>query len=479
MTEYRIKKGGREFTATRIDTLQQLAERGLLVPDDPVAVDGADYVPASEVPELAAVLEAAAHVTPPHDDPWRHWSDGHLDSEPVEETDEGILASFLGQLDSGIDPASSLPGAPRVAGPAPERPPEAAAPHVVRPEPDPPPKRDPRDTGLGTLSAVLSGGHRRAVPAEEHLPTVEPEPLPEPEEAPAEATSEPLPEPEPEPEPEVRTAPTLSTGEPPSPDADEGPSMPVTFTEWMKKREEGGHTSPLEGFGRYDDGIVVRRPSRREVNAFRVLLIVLAGAMLIGVRWLWVKTIAEASYPVEADVVRKADPPDPDPMRTVDAAGPSPDTGLSAEELARRALERKLRDRMGGHVLDFNTPEQLEDALFQELMNRGVPTRTVSVESLRERGTADVHNRRPTQAHLRIEVAGVSADETVGFEQLEERLMLCWLLVGKYQTLAKITFEDVVVRVAPPLPFERRYEGRRLAAYWAGQITAAELFLQE
>ena len=179
------------------------------------------------------------------------------------------------------------------------------------------------------------------------------------------------------------------------------------------------------------------------------------GASLIGVRWVWVKTIAEGVYPAESELTRKADPPPQggNGLRSVDQAAPNADSGLSAVEIARRQRERRLRSKLGGHVIEFNTPEQLEDALFLELMNRGVPPRGVDVESLRERGTQDNQNRRPTQAHLKIELAGVTADGDDGYEQLEDRLMLCWLVVGKYQTLGRITFEDVVIRVAPPLPF--------------------------
>ena len=493
MSEYRIKKGGREFTATRIDTLQQLAERGLLQPDDPVSVDGAEFLPAADVPELVPVLETAAQVQPPHDDPWRHWSQGRLDAEDSADPEGGVLASFLGQIESGISPASSLPGARSAPGAPP--PDGAPARHVVRPEPDPP--KDPSGPARahawpGTLSAVLSAGGHRSLPAEDHLPSVEPEPLPDDQPEPPESLDEAEAAP-PEPaagpsstdddSPDLEPArPALSTGSPGPDPADSPESMPVTFAEWMERREENGHESPLEGFGRYDNGVVVQGSSRREVNAIRVLLIVMVGATLIGVRWLWVKTIAEAAYPPETELIRKPDiaPQVSDnPLRSVDSVASAPDVGLTPEEIAERARESRLRARMGGHVLDFNTPEQLEDALFQELMNRGVPTRKVEVESLHERGTQDNQNRRPTQAHLKIELTGVSANEDEGYDQLMERLTLTWLLIGKYQTLGRITFENVVVRVAPPLPFERRYDGRRLAGYWDGQLTAAELFLEQ
>jgi len=55
MTEYRIKKGGREFNASRVETLQELVRRGLLSPTDSVSVDGGDDVPLSELTELQSV----------------------------------------------------------------------------------------------------------------------------------------------------------------------------------------------------------------------------------------------------------------------------------------------------------------------------------------------------------------------------------------------------------------------------------------
>jgi hypothetical protein len=456
---------------------------------------------------------------PPHDDPWRHWSDGRLDavgSDSSDEPGEDILTSFLGQLESGINPASSLPGSqPAPEAPAPDAP---ATRHVVRPQPDPPPSKRSADWG-GSLSAVLPSSRGGLTRSEEHLPSVEPEALPDDEPEPDDAAGPAVgdsfygPEPleqaesiddEPAPVEPAREAatdspddpapatepkrPTLSAGSPKGGpaatdgDGSDAESMPVSFAEWLEKREENGHVSPLEGFGRYDDGIVVHRSGRREINAIRVLLLVMVGAALIGFRWLWVKTIAEAAYPEESELIRRADPAPTtsgNPLRSVDAVSASADVGLTTAELQERERESRLRSRMGGHVLDFNTPEQLEDALFQELMNRGATPRSIEVESLREKGTQDNQRRRPTQAHLKIELAGVSANEDEGYDQLMERLTLTWLLVGKYQTLGRITFEDVTIRVAPPLPFERRYEGRRLAGYWDGQITSTELFLEQ
>jgi hypothetical protein len=58
MAQYRIKKGGREFTATRVETLKELLRRGLLHAPDRVSVDGGDYGPLSELSELQDVFSA-------------------------------------------------------------------------------------------------------------------------------------------------------------------------------------------------------------------------------------------------------------------------------------------------------------------------------------------------------------------------------------------------------------------------------------
>ena len=40
----RIKKGGREFTASGMEVVRELARRGLLTADDPVSVDDGPFL---------------------------------------------------------------------------------------------------------------------------------------------------------------------------------------------------------------------------------------------------------------------------------------------------------------------------------------------------------------------------------------------------------------------------------------------------
>ena len=96
MSKFRIRKEGREFTASRLETLQELARRGLLRADDPVSVDQGSYRPAQEIQGLAAVLASAAPAT----DPWRHWGEADEDLDGVDD----VLTSFLDQLGAGSAP---------------------------------------------------------------------------------------------------------------------------------------------------------------------------------------------------------------------------------------------------------------------------------------------------------------------------------------------------------------------------------------
>lgn len=570
MSDYRIKKGGREFTVTRTETLLRLAERGLLLPDDPVSEDGGEFRPAGQVAELRAVLEAAATVTPPRDDPWRHWVGGSLDSGGP---DEGVLACFLGQIESTPLPSLAARG-PATPPPMPARhvvhaePEVASGPGVggglpgpageVREEPalpaskpgqaegldarpgdgghgpahadsglagppDPTPgaaegtaglKRLPATPAATPVAATTSGGSggtgrpgRRGLslgprPGVSKVPAsggrtaqrpIDGGEMPSPnvtgsglaadlEAAAASGPEAPA-------TPEVDPDPPDSSSQPAEGSAlvasSEGPAppegTPLAFGDWVKARHgAGGGASRLEGFGRYDDGIVIAagRPSRR-IDFFRVTLLILLGATLIGLRWMWVRTVAQVSYPRESEIVRARAPEPPSAgLRGIDQGGPQPDSGLTREQIEQRERERGLRLRLQGQIIDFNTAGQLEDALFRELVNRGLDPQKVTVESLHERGTQDVEHRRPTQADLAIELSGVSEAGDGGYDQLEERLVLCWLLVGKYQTLGRVTFEDVSIKVAPPLPFQRTWEGRRLASLWEQQLTTADLFLE-
>jgi hypothetical protein len=493
MSEYRIKKGGRVFTATRLETLERLVAQGMLRPDDMVSVDGAEFVPADRIEALEPLLAAAATVTPPHDDPWRHWGgEGELDSA---EDNDNILTSFLGQIHSGTAPAigeaalTRPEGSIRSVEPLTDEPEddEQRPSHVVRAEPDPsePATAEaatPDDEQLkspaappGQLSAVLSAGRGRRIPSS-RLPSVEPEPLDDDDLPPAEPAEEPEPPALTPAEPEPPATPSSSfPGGPSASGGDDQAELPVSFKEWLDKRD-GAQDGGLEGFGRYDDGVVaVGGRKEGPFNVFRVLLIVLLGAIAIGFWWMWVSTVATTGYPAEADLIRGPVERPTEPS----TAGDDPATAAPVAEgidRARLERERTIREGLGGILIQFHTPEELEDAFFRELANRGASPMSVEVDSIHQAGTQDIDHRRPTQANLVLELRGVPDDD---YEALEDVLMLSWMLVGKYQTLGKIAFERVEVKVAPPLPFHGRYEGRRLAAYWGKAVSYEELFLRD
>lgn len=100
----RIKKDGREFTASRMEIVRELVRRGLLRGEDPVSVDGGPFIPADEVPELSDCLEERGAARLTDTDPWHHWSSTSLDSGEWETEADGVLSSFL-----DVVTASSIP----------------------------------------------------------------------------------------------------------------------------------------------------------------------------------------------------------------------------------------------------------------------------------------------------------------------------------------------------------------------------------
>ena len=100
----RIKKNGREFTASSMEVVRELIRRGLLRSGDPVSVDDGPFVPAAQVPELAGSLKEEPSRNLTDTDPWHHWSSTSLDSGEWESEAEGVLSSFL-----DVVTASSIP----------------------------------------------------------------------------------------------------------------------------------------------------------------------------------------------------------------------------------------------------------------------------------------------------------------------------------------------------------------------------------
>lgn len=456
MPEYRIRKQGREFTATQLDTLEELASRGLLAVDDPVSVDGGEWLPAGEVSELVEILDRVRPVTSPGDDPWRHFDDENVRDVPG---DDDMLASFLDRVSSG---RSSSPAEPPPSPPA--SPPPS---HIGRLE------RTPELSGFpGGLGAVLGPRPVRGQ-AEEVLPMIEPEPLDDDDDE----SDDQLTAVSSDGGSAVVTEPAGEASEEGAPAAE----MPVSFTEWLENHDSGEGKPVLEGFGRYDDGIFVPKPPDMDlVNPIRVVLIVLFAGALIGSWYIWVKTVAETAYPLESELAEGLKPPPP--AGGVGRRMDDVDRGPSVPQVAEGEYElrlRTIRQDLTGQIREFHTPAQLEDALFQEFINRSVAARRVEVVSLQERGTQDFDERRPTQANLSIELSGVSSDGEEGMKELEDQLMLVWLLVGKYSDQGRVRFEEVEVKVSGALPLRERYEGRRLNGLWGRQVTAESLFAGE
>jgi len=521
MTEYRIKKGGREFNATRVETLEELIRRGLLTATDPVSVDGAADVPLSELAELQAVFAADSPIDdtpsgatpeepaegdelsfPPgiedsSPDPWRHWSDFEADEgdSGTDESEDDVLTSFLGQVElteSGTFPAlrRSHPKVPAVGsrdktkredsrqevGPT-ESLPSDSTPDRIDPVelseadlesiPHPLPVETPQSTpeaevdsgaeaeqAAGSLGIGLSSSETVGSPPEEVLPAGLHEPAQAPRDE-AELTKEML----------------------------ENPNLPVSFRDWLEKNESGAEAGQrLERFGRYDDGIVRARGSNQSrFSVFRVLLVVCLGGVLILSYSLYIRTAATSAFPMESELANRV--PGAVGIRKPSVQLSTLDTPVgsltgvpASQDVARRILEKEVRQKVRRSVADFTTAGTLEDAIFQELTNAGLKPMTVVVEPLGHKGSADKYSRRPTKADLTISLSAISATGDRGYEVLEERLIHTWLLVGKYAALGRIQFEDVQLTVAPPLAWSQRYEGRRLALLWEQQLEATALF---
>lgn len=458
MPEYKIRKGGKEFTAKKLSTLLELAQRGLLRSGDPVSVDGGDYGPASEVPALAGVLSDPTGASNSGSDLFAHFADESADAG---DGADGLLADFLDQVGSGAPPKiATTPGASGASKPAPSR--------IVRPDL---PGHVP-----GGLSAVMTQPGPRAVAPEDKLPMVEPEALDaiddEAETLPYEGVGP----------SSLARVPALKPGST-IPDLEEsGPKLtpadvPVSFAQWMEKRDSD--TSLLEGFGRYDDGIVVSRALEPgAVNWWRVGLILAVAVVVIGFRYMWVSTIAETQYPLESEIIAARQPlPE---TGTIEIATPATARELPPGEQERRAHEIRLRaDLKAGRITEFNTSEELQDVLFFELVNRGVNPISVVVDSKRTAGTQDKAHRRPTRATLALNLRGVEGNGDDQLDQLIERLITTWLLLGKYQAQGKIHFDEISITVDSPSPWSNVFDGRELAAYWDQQLIAEDLFLKE
>lgn len=435
MSKFRIRKEGREFFASRLETLQDLASRGLLRADDPVSVDDGSFRPASEIEALADALGSAAPAPPGE----LHWDEADADLDGVDD----VLTSFLDQLSSGSMPAVT----------------------------DPPPVLTP---STGSLPAV---GATSPDPAPSAPPPV-PEPVPGPAVEPAPAplfASEPIAADvdAPPATPSTEPAPSLRIVEPPAESREEAP---VSFSEWIETKSGGAGGRLLENFGRYDDGVIVAARGRRErVNPWRVLLAVFVGASLIGSYVVYVTTAASTRFPTEAELEKRV----PGGFRsTVKPDLPVPEgrqNDRDVELAARSASDRALRDSLGGRILHFSNREGLEDALFQDLLNARLSPASVQVEALELRGGTELGDV-PVRANVTVKLSAPRGAE-YGDETFQRTLKIAWMLLGKYQAQGRLRFEGATVVVADPLPWDERYEGERLLALWNGQLHADALFL--
>jgi len=499
MAQYRIKKGGREFSATRVETLKELLRRGLLHASDGVSVDGGDYRPLSELAELKEVFaeqsasgldaessagrDAEGELSIPQgiaesdDDPWRHWSNFESDEDDEGEgpSEEGVLASFLGQVElteSGTFPAlrRSQPSMPSLPAFSPS---DSSADHEesgggedVLPNEVETEVRNDAPTRLDPVA--LDGSELELVESTESLRSDSSR------SSSGAALSPPSPPVSAE-EEERRTEELLKN-----------PDLPVSFRAWLEQNQSGvAGGGRLERFGRYDDGIVQSSvPKPGGFNLFGVLFVVLLGCLVIGSGYFYFHTSAQSPFPMESELetrvpgavgLRKPS----NQLTTMDSPAGAAALQLPPENLERRAREKMVRQKIRSSIIDFTSAETLEDALFQELTNAGSKPMSVTVEPLGRKGSSDKYNRRPTKANLTIELRKISVEGDAGYEVLEERLIHSWLLVGKYSTLGRLQFEKVEVIIAPPLAWNQTYLGRDLGLLWEQQLDAADLFPEE
>lgn len=340
MSRFRIRKGDREFTAAQLETLAELASRGLLLPDDLVSVDEGTFRPAREVEGLRDAMQAAS----PAEDAARHWEEADEDLDGQDD----VLTSFLDQL--------TEPSAP------PEEP-ELLTPDSI---------------------AQLSSPSISALDPEPAEPeAVEPPPA------------------EPDPEPVTREpAPSLRLVEP---DAGEEEGATLAFKDWLDQNEGEGR-EVLQNFGRYDDGIVVADRARRDlINPWRVLFLVFIGAVVIGGWSLTVTTVASTEYPTEAELEKRVAGGFRSTLKPEMPVTPGKQNTIEAEKAERFQADRALRRELDGQIIHFSNAEGLEDALFQDLFNRKINPISVEIEALELRGGTELHEA-PVRANVVVKL---------------------------------------------------------------------------
>lgn len=447
MTEYIIQRGQRTFRASKLGTLRELVRRGYLGPEDLVAVDGGPFVPLRLLAELR---------NGDVDAPWALWEDARVSEADGEadsaDTGGDLLSDFL----SGLGDAPKR--APVIAKPRPSRSKGPGSSFLDRAEP--PSLSEMAD--IPQELEVLSAGALEAIELEE-LPAkpqrgVEAEPQP------------PATRPEPTEERPTSSQPTLRLVEP-TPEAPTA-GAPLSFGNWVEDKGASGAGALLENFGVVDDGIVVRRTGGGGPNWWRTVGIVALACVVIALWHTYVRTIALTDYPTEAELVvsqRGDGPTIPGEVadRVVETA---PQTALD--------LERRLRSKVSGDIGAFSNSEDLENLIFQALMNLRVSPTDVNVKPLRLQGAGDVGRDRPIEADISVRLAGVDDDAAVT-EIYFERLTLVWLVIAQHSRQGKVNFREVKTAFRQPNPYTKIVEGRRLMEIQSGRRSAKDLLLEE
>jgi hypothetical protein len=450
MATYRIKKGKRVFKAAKLRTLVELAGRGLLAAEDLISVDGGPFGLVGEMPELGDALAAAPVPI-----------DGDA-LEPI--TDEaggdGILEAFLSEVsDAEVGAATGNVPVQAPVGFGARKPTRGASVvgRVEREVPDEIPELV--TSSFEALPAISSSP---APPPFSPSPLSPPPALTEPAKAPA---------PQPAGDDKFRAA----QGRLNAMAAGAGaPSVPLSFSDWMSKRDgDGGGDSRalLDNFGVDDTLVALQQASQlhKGFSVFRLVLIVLVGTFVVGGFYMFIKTGATTQFPVESQL----NPVERSPARRVSRtpAPVAPDATPGPELLqVERARDAELRKRVGTDVLNFGNPDELEAALFIELQNLGCRPLSMSMTVLASR------NRIPSEIDLTIRQSPVP-EGSRKLDEIQDRLGITWMLIGKYGERGKVTARTVTVELDGQLTSQRN--GGRLLQLYKGATTSRDIFLEE
>ncbi len=473
----RIKKGDREFTASRMEIVRELIRRGLLGAEDLISVDDRPFQAAGELFELAELFHHGGGLSV-DTDPWQHWSSTSLDSGEWETEAEGVLSSFL-----DVVTASSIPTLDALLEQQDERsvdsdPSGSAAPHgspqagesVADRHSDP-------DAFPPSLSAVAPV----AVADEPDLETVDGA-LPSPLESPAESLDrevlaqeagnqqEPLELPDEAQEPSFGGGRASPTGAISGSLAES--EFPPELRAWL---DTEGRLDPTISVGAQERPRS-KGPTRPEgrFSALRVLSILAFGLLAVGGVRLWIVTGAQSDFPLESELGGGG------AQAAADSAGAA-ESSVPPQAPAPNLQQRvhRLRNAVSQNIVPFSSAQMLEDSLFQECLNLGLQPTSVRVEALRVKGSLDKDSQRPVLANIRVEFKGVpGADEELRMLGFEDLLLTVWLVLGKYATLGKVAVGEARLVVREPTPWDESYEGRALAGLWTGSIPPEQLIMR-